>query len=185
MSMATTNLLVEPNSSVELETQRCPANQVAIGFHASIDGPVDPILRSVQAICGELSITGSGPYQLTVEEVSTLGVRGFPSDVAQTVVCPKHQVVTGFAGRSGHAIDGIEIRCSGLEISGSAPEFSISVGLSSPAGSIGSTNTGGPFEAVECEPGQLAVGQLTRSIDYPRYIGSFGVPCASASLTLE
>jgi len=179
LQSTTTSVMREAGVNSPLESDRCPGDQVVMGFRGSVDADEPPpIMRSIQAVCGLLTVSSRAPYYVIVREDATLTERGFPSDIPQEVVCPEHHVVTSFEGHSGSAIDGIELKCARLTVMGALPEVALVLGSPSGAGVLGSRVSGGSFDALSCEPGSVAVGQLTRSIAHPRYVETFGFLCS-------
>jgi hypothetical protein len=181
-----TDILREPDPSGTAFSDRCPDNQVLIGFHGTVDAPGGKsYLRSVQAVCGELIIGDSEPWPVTVMEASLLPMHDIESAQAQTALCPPNQVMTGFAGRSGLWMDSVDVRCAPLTILGSAPNYLLVVGTPSKAGTIGGPTGGSPFDPLECAAGDVAVGQVGRTIYDSTLLGAFGVSCATLTLELQ
>jgi len=161
----------------------CPANQALIGFKGTVDAAGGmSYLRSVQGVCGNLAVTGSGPYTVTVAQVGTLPVRETASAVAQSVTCPSNQIIVGFGGRSGGYIDALSFRCAPLTIGGAAPSYTLGLGTISTTGIIGGATGGSDFASIDCGAGMVAVGQAPHG---GAAIDSFGLVCATASLTVK
>ena len=59
------------------------------------------------------------------------------------------------------------------------------VGTAAKAGTIGGPTGGSPFDPAECAAGDIAVGQIIRTIYAGDVLGAFGVQCAKASLTVK
>jgi hypothetical protein len=183
---ATTDILREPDAGGTAFADRCPDNQVLIGFHGTMDAPGGKsYLRSVQAVCGELVINDTEPWQVTVSEAMTLPMHDVEAAQAQVALCPANQVMTGFAGRSGLWMDSVDVRCAPLNILGTTPDYLLVVGTPSKAGTIGGTTGGSPFDPLECAAGSVAVGQVGRTIQDGVVLGAFGVSCAVLTLELE
>src|SRR2546423_776219 len=93
--------------------QNCPANQVLMGLTGTsvpTDGGTS-YPRSLQAVCGTLAITGSGPYTVTVTRagnLAQLGQQPNPS-VPLTGMCGADRVVARFDSRAGLFMDQITI----------------------------------------------------------------------------
>lgn len=189
MSEATTNVAREPNAGGTEYLERCPENEVLIGFHGTVDALDAPdgetYLRSAQAICGSLSIGATEPWAITVTETETLTMHEIASTEAQTARCPANQVMVGFAGRSGLWMDSVDVRCAPLTILGMSPSFLLVAGTASKAATIGGATGGSPFDPLECAAGSVAVGQLIRTIQNGVVLGAFGVQCAAITLQIE
>jgi hypothetical protein len=164
----------------------CAPNEVIVGFTGTVDevdGSVS-YLRSFRAECSAPSIAAESnmTYRVSLVPAESLTVRGLAGAVTQTRRCGANEMVVGFAGRSGAYIDQISILCAPLLISGSAPNFTVSVG---PTGgsSNGIGGTGGePFDAIACPPGQIAVGDQGRA---GAAIDAFGLLCATPTLVIQ
>lgn len=171
------------NESGTLYAERCPDDQVLIGFQGTVDAPGGATyLRSAQAICGALSVTSSPPYEVKVIEAEALPMREIASAQFEAARCPVNQVMIGFAGRSGLWMDSVDVRCAPLSILGVAPTYLLVSGTPATAGTIGGATGGSPFDPMECEAGQVAVGQVVRTIYSGQLLGAFGVQCAKLEL---
>jgi hypothetical protein len=82
-------------------------------------------------------------------------------------------------------MDSVDVRCAPLTILGVSPKFLLVVGTAATAGTIGGPSGGSPFDPAECAAGDIAVGQIIRTIYSGDVLGAFGVECAKASLKLE
>jgi hypothetical protein len=189
LSEATTNVAREPDAGGTEYLERCPENEVLIGFHGTVDAPDAPdgetYLRSAQAICGSLSIGETEPWAITVTETQPLLMHEIASTEVQTARCPANQVMVGFAGRSGLWMDSVDVRCAPLTILGVSPSFLLVAGTASKAATIGGATGGSPFDPLECAAGSVAVGQLIRTIHSGVVLGAFGVQCAAITLETE
>jgi len=179
-------VVLEPGPGGTPFVNRCPAGAVVIGFYGTVDDPADPeaktYLRSAQALCAELTVSPSEPYTITVTPAGALAMHQIAAAKVQMAVCPADQVMTGFAGQSGLWMDSVDVRCAPLSISGVAPNFALVVGTPTKAGTIGGPSGGSPFDPLQCAPGDLAVGQIIRTINAGTLLGAFGVECATASI---
>jgi hypothetical protein len=161
----------------------CPANQALIGFKGTVDAAGGmSYLRSVQGVCGNLAVTGSGPYMVTIAQAGTLPVRESASAVAQSITCLSNQVMVGFGGRSGGFIDALTFRCAPLTIGGTAPSYKLGLGTVTTTGIIGGATGGVDFASIDCGAGMVAVGQAPHG---GAAIDSFGLVCATPSLTVK
>jgi len=184
----TTDVVHELNAVNTPFSDRCPDGQVLIGFNGTVDDPAaanaKTYLRSAQAICGELAVSADEPYAVTVTQTDPLPMHEVASTQMQMALCPPNQVVTGFAGRSGLWMDSVDVRCAPLSILGASPKFVLVVGTAAKAGTIGGPTGGSPFDPLECAPGDLAVGQIIRTLYSGAVLGAFGLQCATASISL-
>jgi hypothetical protein len=172
-----------PSAGGASYADQCPVNQVLIGFKGTVDAPGgQTYLRSVQGMCGNLAITGSGTYTVTVASAGQLPARESPSAVAQSVNCPANQVVVGFGGRSGGFIDALDFRCAPLTIGGTSPSFKLSLGTISTTGIIGGATGGSGFADIDCGAGMVAVGQEPHA---GAAMDSFGLVCATPTLVIR
>ena len=97
---------------------------------------------------------------LTTSAGATLPIRGTSQDSPWTQLCPTCEVVVGFSGRSGAALDQVAFVCAPLVISDSDAGSVLAVGLQTtltPAGGDGGT----PYD-VACLPGQVAQGVVAQ-----------------------
>jgi hypothetical protein len=165
--------------------QTCSSNEVVVGFQGSVDPPDAAInwLRGFQAICGKLTITGTGPYNVQTTRAETLPAPSSSmGSMTQQRLCPADQMVVGFGGKSGGYIDHLDFICAPLTIAGASPTFTLAVGASSPPlASLGGPG-GQPFTAIRCGPNQIAVGDAGRS---SQFVDAFGLICATPSLVVQ
>jgi hypothetical protein len=156
-----------------------------IGFTGTVDPPDASVnwLRGFQAICGSLSITGTGPYSVATTRAETLPEPGVGvGSTTQTRLCANNQVVVGFSGQAGGYIDQLDFICAPLNISGASPTFTLSVGASSPPIMPLGGPGGSPFAAINCPAGQVAVGDTGRD---GGYIDAFGLNCSTPALVVQ
>ncbi len=164
--------------------QSCNPGEVIVGFNGTMDAPTDmdakAWLKSAEAICGTLSLTGTGPYQVTVMESGRAGpVGGVSSVELNPAKCPPNQVVVGYGGRSGNYIDALDFQCAALLINGGPGSYTLSIDTPSTSTPIGGTG-GGAFGPYNCDTGQVAVGMAGQS---GAWIDSFGLLCGTVSLS--
>lgn len=178
----TVDVVREPGSGGTAFSERCPDNQVVIGFNGTAEAPGGKLyVRSVQAICGVLSLSASKPWQVLVTDADTLPLHDIDFPQKQSAKCPANQVMTGFGGRSGLWMDSVDVRCAKLTILGDSPSFLLVVATPATAGTIGGAS-GGPFDPLECDAGSVAVGQVGDTIYSGDVLGKFGVHCATVTL---
>jgi hypothetical protein len=182
-TQTTPSALQSPSAGGAVYSDLCPADQLLIGFKGTVDAAGGmTYLRSVQGVCGTLSVTGSGPYKVNVTQAGQLSVRQTASAVAQSVTCPANQVIVGFGGRSGGFIDALDFRCAPLTIGGMSPSYTLGPGSISTTGIIGGATGGSAFADIDCGAGKVAVGQAPHA---GAAIDAFGLVCASPTLTTK
>ncbi len=173
-----------PTASGSPFSQTCMPNEVVLGYTGTIDAPdaTLAVLRTFQAVCGSLSVTGGATFGVITTTRETLPVVGTKAGpVSQVQLCPANEVVVGFGGRSGSDIDQIAILCAPLTISGASPDFVLSVGNADMRPGLGGQG-GGPFAAVNCPVGMVAVGNEGRAAFT---INAFGLLCRKAALVVQ
>jgi len=186
----THDVVHEVNATNTPFADRCPAGQVLVGFNGTVDATGDingkTFLRSAQGICGTLAVSASPPYTVTVTQASPLPMHEIAAAQQQVALCPANQVMVGFAGRSTSTswVDSVDVRCAPLTIKGTAPKFGLVIGTPAVATSIGGFTGGTAFTPNDCAAGDLAVGQIVRTIVNGTQLGAFGVQCATASISL-
>jgi len=94
---------------------------------------------------------------------------------------PANQVVVGFLGRSGGFIDALNFVCAPFTISGTSPNFTLSIGTTSNTAAIGGPG-GTPFAEIDCPMGRVAVGNVGRG---GADINAFGLRCAVPTLVVQ
>ncbi len=162
----------------------CATNEVVIGYTGTVDAPdaSTNYLRSFRAICGKLSISGTGPYAVVTAQAETLTQHGtLPGSQTQNRMCSANQMVVGFGGRSGGFIDQLAFICAPLTISGASPNFTLALGATATLAGLGGPG-GSPFTAINCPAGQIAVGDAGRS---GGAIDAFGLLCGTPSLIVQ
>lgn len=180
---ATTNVVRTCSEPAVRFADRCPRGQVLIGFNGTLEAPGGAAyLRSLQGVCGRLSVSTAAPWLVTTEEAGTLPLRDLDLPQKQSVLCPEGEVVTAFSGRSGLWIDGLEIRCAPLEIVEIAGELEVTVGTSRSAGQLGAKSGGSAFASQECPNETVAVGQTGGTVLSGDVLGEVGVACAGVQL---
>jgi hypothetical protein len=164
-------------------TGRCAANQVLIGFNGSVEpaGSATTWLRSFQAVCASLSITGP-TYAVNTTQTTLLPRRGSQQAVAQMTMCPPNQVIVGVTAKSGGWIDSLKPSCAPISVTGMSPNYTLSFGPSTAT----PLYVGGPFGeftmALPCPAGQIAVGDEGRA---STGIEAFGLRCARPTLVIQ
>jgi len=149
------------------------ASQALIGLFGTSGGVVG--LNSVQGNCGVIEVAGTVSYQLTTRASATLGPFGPVRPTSHDGSCPANEVIVGFEGGSGSWINYLHVYCAGLSITGSAGNYTVTVGapfkVATRLGPVGGT----PFPARYCPAGQIATGILGAA---GSAIDRFGLHCA-------
>jgi hypothetical protein len=165
-------------------SQPCAANEVIIGYTGTIDAPDAAMnqLRSFQAVCASLSVSGTTSFAVHTTTKEILPVVGtMPGASQQTEMCPTDQIVVGFSGRSGSDIDQIVALCAPFKITGSSPSYTLSLGTETANLPVGGPG-GNPFAAIHCPSGQVAMGDEGRAAFT---INAFGLLCATPTLEVK
>jgi hypothetical protein len=160
-------------------TDLCPGNQAVIGYQGFVTGPEIglTIIGAIQGVCGELSLGGGS---VTTDAGATLPMRGTTQDVPWTQMCPADEVVVGFSGRSGAALDQVAFECAPWTASNDVDGGALSAGTIvtlTPAGGDG----GSPYEDT-CPSGQLARGSNLRA---GNWVDAFGLVCGTPTLVSD
>jgi hypothetical protein len=138
--------------------------------------------RSLQTVCGTLSVTGTGPYQVSTMLKGILPVHGsFPGSVIQNQLCPANQVIVGVDTRQGMWVDELRLLCAPITVSVASEMYTLSIGSATPLGSIGGDG-GGPAPAINCAKGEIVTTLYIHAGDA---IDAFGIGCAAPSLEFE
>jgi hypothetical protein len=187
---STATMLAAPSTGGTTFNQNCASNEVVIGFSGTVDPPdaATNWLRSFQAICGSLTVTGTTTFSVQTTQAETLpkpppntGV----GSTTQTRTCAAGQMIVGFTGRQGGYIDQLAFICAPLNIGGTSPNFTLSVGTpSAPITPLGGPG-GSPFTNptnINCPAGQIAVGDTGRA---GGFIDAFGLLCSTPRLVVQ
>jgi hypothetical protein len=153
----------------------CPDDEAVVGVQGGLTyySPA-LILGAIQATCASMALDPSSG-QVTTTPGAVLAVRGTGTTDVWTQTCPAGQVVVGFVGRSGDAVDQAAFECTSLAVDLGAQSFSMGPHvLLTAAGGDG----GLPFLS-ECPAGQLARGLVGRS---GAWIDELGLACAFPAL---
>jgi hypothetical protein len=158
----------------------CQPDGVVVGVEGTEEpasGTTAP--RSLQVICGQLSVNGTGPFQVTWSFKEALPIRGnFPGTMMEGGVCPSNQVVVSVDTRAGMWVDQLAFHCAELQISGGPETYTLSVvpsGTFAPIGGLG----GSPTLPITCGTGEVVTGTYLRAGDA---IDAFSFGCAPVSL---
>jgi hypothetical protein len=153
----------------------CPDDEAVVGLQGNLTYYVPAlILGAIQATCASMVVDPSSG-QITTAPGAVLAVQGTgPADV-WTQMCPAGQVVVGFVGRSGDAVDQAAFECASLAVDLDAGSFSMGplVVLTAAGGD------GGMAFGSECPMGQIVRGLVGRS---GAWVDELGLACASPAL---
>jgi hypothetical protein len=139
-------------------TDACPSNQALIGYHGSVGAAPSGALLvfSLLGQCGKFTVNGGAPYTVALSPGGLLFDSGGDGSTSFDLICPANQVVVGFAGRSGEALDQLQMECAPLLIAQDAM-MTLSIGprmlLEPPKG-----GGGGSTFAESCPGGSIATG---------------------------
>jgi len=159
-------------------TDLCPPQQVVIGYQGLIDTMQNSV-SAIQTVCGQLVLSSAGTYRITTGTGATLTERGSRSGSPWSRMCAANEVVVGFSGRSGFALEQIAFDCAPLNVTMSQGSYALSIGSKTTLPGAGG-NGGSPFAATACSTGQVARGtNLTEGRD----LESFGLVCTTPVLT--
>jgi cysteine-rich repeat protein len=155
----------------------CPQGQVLIGFTGSLKTNVHALLGG---LCGTPTLTVvADAFVVKVAAGAALPARGGAGDTPWMRSCPADQVVTGFSGRAGVALDQLTLSCAPLVVSEAmGGTFSVAPGPASPLPAVGGAG-GLAFAQTDCPAGQVGNAQNLRA---DAMIRAFGLGCASVSL---
>jgi hypothetical protein len=153
----------------------CPDDEAVVGVQGNLTWLIpEIILGAVQATCASMTVDPSSGL-VTTAPGAVLAVRGSGPADAWTQTCPADQVVVGFVGRFGEAVDQAAFECASLQVDLDAGSFSTGplVVLTAAGGDGGSA-----FQSP-CPAGQLARGLVGRS---GAWVDELGIACASPVL---
>jgi hypothetical protein len=152
-------------------TDTCPGSQAVIGYQGFLTPPSVglTLVGGIEALCGDMSFSANG---LTTSAGAALPIRGTSQDSPWTQLCPTGEVVVGFSGRSGSALDQVAFVCATLVISDGDTGSVLAVGPQTTLTSAGGDG-GMPYD-VACSPGQVARGSNLRSGEW---VDAFGLVC--------
>jgi len=164
-------------------TQKCAANEVIIGYKGTMEQPdaATNWLRSFQAVCATLSVTGTNTYTVNTTQAETLAAHGMPQSMAVSAMCGANQIIVGFGTRTGGAVDQFTFVCAPLVIGGTSPNFTLTVGAQTTLPAMGGPG-GSPNPAIFCPAGLVGVGDEGRE---GAAIEAFGLLCAKPTLVVQ
>jgi hypothetical protein len=156
----------------------CPDNQVVIGYTGFLtvglvgdDEP--PFIGALTTLCGKIHLGGADGRQLLTEMGTTLPARGMGKDAAWKQICPKNQVVVGFRGQAGEALDRVAFDCAswvlGVDEQNKPVLIPDTVTTLTAAG-----GTGGNAFVDACPDGEMARGNNLRAGEW---LDAFALVC--------
>ncbi len=153
----------------------CPGDEVVVGLEGNLTYDVPSlVLGAIQATCASIAVDPSSG-QVTTGPGAELAIQGTGPPNTWTQRCPPDQVVVGFMGRSGAAVDQAAFECASLAVELDAGAFAMgSLVVLTAAGGDG----GVPFQS-QCPVGQLARGLVGRS---GAWVDELGLACATPVL---
>jgi hypothetical protein len=165
-------------------TDVCPDGQALVGYALSSVTPSNfttALVSKIDPSCGTISVVSNqSDCRIVLSPGDSLPTRGSHANGPPTVQnCPADQVVVAFKGRSGRDTDQLGFGCAPLEVIKVGTSFRISVGAVTFLGTVG--GSGGSSFQDACPSGQVAIGNKTSEEN--GFIGSFGLVCATPTLT--
>jgi hypothetical protein len=163
----------------------CPQNQAVIGYRGFLNSPDSGlignfglpaiVIGAIQTVCGALSLGGPASDEIVPAFSTSMPMRGNGQDSPWKQLCPSNEVVVGFAGRSGTALDQVAFLCGHWIAPNTcdSPTIDYATLLRAAGG-----NGGSRFQDV-CPAGQMAVGSFIRA---GAWVDAFGLVCAAPSL---
>ena len=150
--------------------ETCPGDQVLIG----LDGYVQPdgleLLTAISGTCGSLHVQADGTT-VTVQTEGGLPLYGDTNFAGPfSLQCPANQVVVGFEGNAGTAVDSATIQCAPLTIQGGMIAIgTVTTLLPAPGGTAGT-----PYNEP-CQLGRIARGRFGY---YDSILEGIGLTCS-------
>ena len=170
-------------STGTLFTEKCAQNEVVIGYTGTMEPPGGATnwLRTFQAVCARLSVTGTTTYTVNTTQAETLAVHGVAQSMMVSSMCGANQIIVGFGSRTGGAVDQFTFMCAPLVISGASPNFTLSIGATTTLPAMG--GPGGSMNGtISCPAGLVAVGDEGRE---GGAIEAFGLLCSRPTLVVQ
>jgi hypothetical protein len=166
---------------VELSEDWCGEGRVLVGISGEIRADGGYIGR-IRAACRDLVLTGSGagPYTVTTASPGLGPTRGTSGGGGTfSASCPASQVVVGFGGRSGGAVDQLTLRCAPLTVRATPTEWVVDIGAVTTTMPVGGTG-GVAFPTTDCAAGHVAVLMRVHAGDA---VEAFGLTCNAPRLS--
>jgi hypothetical protein len=154
----------------------CPGGQVVIGYVGKLNNSNGYHVQ-IQALCGKINLTGSGPWNITTTTGTVLPMRGGSGSAPWSEVCPANQMVVGFMAKFMQRIDTLSFSCAGLVVSSDGSMISEGTVTALPLVGTGVTTT---TVRSSCPTGSVAtVSNFNAGVA----LNVFGIECSSISLT--
>jgi hypothetical protein len=154
-----------------------------MGFNAYLTGGVSLGLYSMSGVCGNLAVSGSDPYTVTVTQAGNLPYRSGTGTDPESAMCPTDQVIVGFAGReSADLIEALSFKCAPLLITGTNPDYVLSIGSKTDSPTIGDETYVTTFAEIDCPAGQVATTQRPQT---GGAVDGFGLACSTVSIDFQ
>jgi hypothetical protein len=115
------------------------------------------------------------PYALTTSAGATLPVRGTSQTSPWTQLCPPDQVVIGFVGNAGDALDHVAFVCAPWAAANGSAGAPLAMQMPATTLAAAGGDGGMPFQEL-CPSGQLAVGSNLHS---GQWVDAFGLVCGT------
>ena len=135
------------------------------------------VVSQLRVVCDALNLDGDLTVLLSPGPV--MPAHGDVDSVLGARLCPANQVVVGFGGRAGDALDQLIIRCAPVAVSASAGTIpTVTVGTVTSLPAVGGEG-GEAFPETDCAPGAVAVGAAIGASDH---ILSFHLACGKPTI---
>ncbi|WP_437968963.1 hypothetical protein WMF04_06585 [Sorangium sp. So ce260] len=159
----------------------CPQGQVILGLRGALGALGESFIHGkIQAQCGHLELAGDGPYTITTTLGDTTPFQGTYGSESWEMMCPENEVVVGFSGWAGSYLDVLFIACAPLVVTGPPDDLRVEIGPVTWPDGVGGDG-GSEFPDTFCGAHQVA--NLVQTVVASGPIASFGVGCATPSLT--
>ena len=135
------------------------------------------VVSQLRVVCHALNLDGDLTVLLSPGPV--MPMHGNLLDILGARLCPANQVVVGFGGRAGDALDRLILRCAPVAVTASAgtiPTATVGTVTSLPAAG---GDGGEAFPDTDCVPGAVAVGAAIGASDH---ILSFRLACGKPTI---
>ena len=157
----------------------CPPEQAVVSMTGALGSiPGTTVVGKLRAHCGiPTVVVVNGAPRVTTRIGMQLPEHGMGEDVqAWSRPCAEGELVIGFGGRAGTRLDQLIVRCAALLLEPSDGGWRIARGPITSLVPVGA-DTGAPFAAIDCPPGQVATAVTGR---VETQVAGFGVLCREA-----
>jgi hypothetical protein len=149
------------SEEAEVHLDLCPENQALIGYRGtlqtdvfvSVDSSV-PVIGSLEGVCATLAVEPSG--RVSTSQAGALPRRGLAEAEPWEQRCAEDEIIVGFSGRSGVALDSVSFTCSPWTVLADAGVLALEQGALHALDAAG--GPGGNAFDDRCPDGQLARG---------------------------